>query len=184
MAALMHDSVLAALIAAARTETPRERQLAVQMAREALTRLANADSAAEEGSDAPVSLDGVADEIERLAHDLGLELRVDRAPAAGVPPLTGRVAHAIVLAAAQAVANSVEHADAVGITVSLAPIGTRGVSVVVRDEGPGFDLAQIPPDRLGIRGSVIARLDAVGGHARIDSAAGGTTVTLTWEPAA
>ena len=184
VAGLMHDSVLAALIAAARTETPRERQLAVQMAREALTRLANADSAAEEGSDAPVSLDGVADEIERLAHDLGLELRVDRAPAAGVPPLTGRVAHAIVLAAAQAVANSVEHADAVGITVSLAPIGARGVSVVVRDEGPGFDLAQIPPDRLGIRGSVIARLDAVGGHARIDSAAGGTTVTLTWEPAA
>ncbi|HET8928525.1 MAG TPA: ATP-binding protein [Microbacterium sp.] len=184
VAGLMHDSVLAALIAAARTQTPRERQLAVQMAREALTRLANADSAAEEGSDEPVSIDGIADEIERLARDLGLRLRVDRAPAEGVPPLTGRVAHAIVLATAQAVANSVEHADAAGIAVSLAPMGASGVSVVVRDEGPGFDLALTPPDRLGIRGSIIARLDAVGGHARIDSAHGGTTVTLTWEQVA
>ena len=183
VAGLMHDSVLAALIAAARTQTARERQLAVQMAREALTRLANTDSAAEEGPDEPMPADGVADEIERLARDLGLELEVDRAAARAVPPLTGRVARAFVLAAAQAIANSVEHADAKGVAVSLAPAGAEGLSVIVRDRGPGFDLARIPPDRLGIRGSIIARLDAVGGDAHIDSGPGGTTVTLSWEPA-
>lgn len=182
VAGLMHDSVLAALIAAARTETPRERQLAVQMAREALTRLANADSAAEEGSDAPVPPGRIADELERHARDLGLDLRVDRARAAGIPSLTGRAAHALVLAGAQALANSVEHADAAGVSVSLAPVGERGLSVAIRDEGRGFDLALIPPDRLGIRGSIIARLDAVGGHAHIDSGPHGTTVTLSWEP--
>ena len=53
VAALMHDSVLAALIAAERADTPRERTLAVAMAREALTRLANTEQDAEEGSDEP-----------------------------------------------------------------------------------------------------------------------------------
>ena len=64
VAALMHDSVLAALIAAERAETPRERTLAVAMAREALTRLANTEQDAGEGSDEPVGVDVVADEIE------------------------------------------------------------------------------------------------------------------------
>jgi hypothetical protein len=49
VAALMHDSVLAALIAAERAATPREEALAVAMAREALTRLANAEQDAGEG---------------------------------------------------------------------------------------------------------------------------------------
>jgi hypothetical protein len=48
VAALMHDSVLAALIAAERAR-PREEALAVAMAREALTRLANAEQDAGEG---------------------------------------------------------------------------------------------------------------------------------------
>jgi len=56
-----------------------------------------------------------------------------------------------------------------------------GVAVRVRDAGPGFDVAAIPADRLGIRGSIDARLAAVGGRSEIDSHAGGTTVTLEWE---
>src|SRR5690606_1430138 len=43
VAALMHDSVLAALITAERADSERERELAVVMAREALTRLANTE---------------------------------------------------------------------------------------------------------------------------------------------
>ncbi|MDQ0648950.1 hypothetical protein QFZ53_003146 [Microbacterium natoriense] len=45
MSALMHDSVLAALIAGERAESERARDLAVAMAREALTRLANTEAA-------------------------------------------------------------------------------------------------------------------------------------------
>ncbi|MFT4221295.1 MAG: ATP-binding protein [Microbacterium sp.] len=184
VAGLMHDSVLAALIAASRTESPRERHLAVQMAREALTRLANADSTAEEGSDAPVTVAGIANEIERVASDLGVVIRVRREDAAGTPAIPGRVAHALVLAAAQAVANSVQHADAKGLQVSLAREGETGLSVAVRDRGPGFDLGSIPPDRLGIRGSIIARMDAVGGQAVVEPGPAGTTVVLTWEASA
>lgn len=184
VASLMHDSVLAALIAASRTQTPRERQLAVQMAREALTRLANTDSTSEEGSDAPVTVAAVANDIERVARDQGVVLRVEREAAAGAPAIPGRIAHALVLAAAQAVANSAQHAQAKGLAVSMSRQGAAGVVVTVRDRGEGFDLEAIPTDRLGIRGSIVARMDAVGGRATVDSTPLGTTVSLSWEPVA
>ncbi|MCD2169134.1 MULTISPECIES: ATP-binding protein [Microbacterium] len=182
VAALMHDSVLGALLAAERASTPRERTLAVSMAREALTRLANAEKDPLEGSDEPVAALRLADDIEAAARELGVELTVARAVEEGTPRVPGRVARALVLAALQAVANAVQHADAQGLTVLLTGSTTPGgVAVRVRDTGPGFDVAAIPADRLGIRGSIDARLAAVGGRSEIDSHAGGTTVTLEWE---
>ena len=115
----MHDSVLAALIAAERASTPRERDLAVGMAREALTRLANAEGGGEEGSDEPVSRAHIADEVERAAHDLGVDLVVARTDLDRRPVVPGRVARALVLAATQAVANAVQHAGGVGLAASV-----------------------------------------------------------------
>ncbi len=182
VAALMHDSVLGALLAAERASTPRERTLAVSMAREALTRLANAEKDALEGSDEPVPASRLADEIESAAGELGVRLRVDRELDEGTPRVPGRVARAIVLAALQAVANAVQHADARGLTVQLTGTASpAGVAVRVSDTGAGFDVTAIAPDRLGIRGSIHARLAAVGGRSDIESHAGGTTVTLEWE---
>ncbi|MDQ1177100.1 signal transduction histidine kinase [Microbacterium sp. SORGH_AS 421] len=182
VAALMHDSVLGALLAADRATTPRERTLAVSMAREALTRLANAEKDSLEGSDEPVSALRLAEDIEASARDLGVDLTVVRHVDEGTPYVPGRIARALVLAAMQAVANAVQHADAQGLTVQLTGYASPGsVSVRVRDTGPGFDIASIPADRLGIRGSIDARLAAVGGRSEIDSHAGGTTVTLEWE---
>lgn len=181
VAALMHDSVLAALIAAERARTPREQQLAVSMAREALTRLANAESDDPEGSDEPVTREWIAEGIERSAHELGVPLEVARLglgrhEQAAVP---GRVARAVVLAATQAIANAVQHADGAGLVVTVSPAG-GGVRVEVSDTGPGVDVAAIPSDRLGIRASIFARMAAVGGEATIASGNGGTTVAMTW----
>lgn len=182
VAALMHDSVLGALLAAERATTPRERTLAVSMAREALTRLANAEKDALEGSDEPVPAVRLADDIEAAAGELGVQLHVVRQLEEGTPRVPGRVARALVLAALQAVANAVQHADAQGLTVQVTGSASPGgVAVRVRDTGSGFDVAAIAPDRLGIRGSIHARLAAVGGRSDIDSHAGGTTVTLEWE---
>lgn len=58
-----------------------------------------------------------------------------------------------------------------------------GVEVEVRDSGPGFDLDDIPADRLGITASIIARMAAVGGTARIHSDRTGTRITLRWSEA-
>jgi len=182
VAALMHDSVLGALLAAERASTPRERTLAVSMAREALTRLANAEKDALEGSDEPVDATRLADDIETSARELGVELTVVRRVQPGSPRVPGRVARALVLAAMQAVANAVQHAEARSLVVELAGFADPGsVTVRVRDAGGGFDLDAIPDDRLGIRGSILARVTAVGGRSDIDSGPSGTTVTLEWQ---
>ncbi|QCQ15373.1 sensor histidine kinase [Microbacterium sp. RG1] len=181
VAALMHDSVLAALLAAERAETPRERDLAVSMAREALTRLANTDRDVGEGSDAPVPAEAIVADIRRTIDDAHCpaELVVDLDP--DTPEVPGRVARALALAAAQAISNAVEHAAGAGLVVRVSGSARPGrVVIVVADSGPGFDIDDVPADRLGIRASILARVSAFGGSADVVSSKDGTRVTMTW----
>jgi len=179
MSALMHDSVLAALIAAERAEGERARDLAVGMAREALTRLANTEAAvAQEGSDEPVSASQVVVELRRALSELGADAIVEERGGAGLIP--GRVARALVLAARQALGNAVTHAHGRGLHIVAEGRGDEGISVTISDAGPGFDLAAIGPDRLGIRASILARMAGVAGTAEIESGASGTVVSLGW----
>ncbi|MAP62872.1 MAG: ATP-binding protein [Microbacterium sp.] len=181
VAALMHDSVLAALIAAERADTPREQALAVSMAREALTRLANTDRDASEGSDAARTPDSIADEIEAGSREMGADLTVRRRVAEDVGDVPGRVARSVVLAATQAVLNSLQHAAAAGLEVSLEASGDPATVVVeIVDDGDGFDVGAVPDDRLGIRASIIARMAAVSGTGIVSSGADGTRVHLEW----
>jgi signal transduction histidine kinase len=181
VAALMHDSVLAALIASERADTERERTLAVAMAREALTRFANTEQGAEEGSDEPTDARALADAVERAAENLGAAPERSRDIDPGTPALPGRVARALTLAATQAVANAVEHARGQGLAVRVSGRPDR-IAVIVSDTGDGFDLHAIPDDRLGIRASIVARVAAVGGIATVEPTPEGTTVTLEWRP--
>ncbi|MGC7546898.1 ATP-binding protein, partial [Pandoraea pneumonica] len=89
------------------------------------------------------------------------------------PTVPGRVARAVVLAATQAVSNAIVHAHGEGLRVGLRADRQR-LRVQVIDRGPGFDPAGIPDDRLGIRGSIVARVAAVGGRARVRTGTGGT----------
>ncbi len=179
VAALMHDSVLAALLAAERAQSPRERLLAATMAREALTRLANAERDVGEGSDEPVRPECIAEVIQTQAADLAVGLSVTRDVDADAAVVPGRTARALALAATQAIANAVQHAGGQGLTVGLRA-DARGVVIEVKDAGGGFDPRRVPEDRLGIRGSIVARMAAHGGRARIDTTDEGTTVTLEW----
>ncbi len=182
VAALMHDSVLAALLAAERADSPREYDLAVSMAREALTRLANTDRDVGEGSDSPVRVEAIAAGLPSVLADHGLDDRSVRAQIdVGAPEVPGRVARGLVLAATQAISNAVEHVNAVGLEVSVVAQAFPGeVTVTVSDSGEGFDMEGVPLDRLGIRASILARVTAFGGTAHVESGAGGTVVTLRW----
>ncbi|GAT74890.1 signal transduction histidine kinase [Microbacterium sp. HM58-2] len=179
MSALMHDSVLAALIAAERAEGERAQDLAVAMAREALTRLANTEAAvAQEGSDEPVSTAQIVVELRRALSELGADAIVEEIGGVGLIP--GRVARALVLAVRQALGNAVTHAGGRGLHVVAEGMGDEGIVVTVSDTGPGFDIDGIGADRLGIRASIFARMAGVAGTADIDSGEHGTTVTLGW----
>jgi signal transduction histidine kinase len=180
MSALMHDSVLAALIAAERAESERAKELAVAMAREALTRLANTEAAvAQEGSDEPVGTAQIVVELRRALSEFGADAIVEERGGIGLIP--GRAARALVLAARQAVGNSVTHANGRGLHIIAEGHGDEGIGVTVSDTGPGFDVEAIGADRLGIRASIFARMAGVAGTADVQSDEHGTTVTLGWE---
>lgn len=181
MSALMHDSVLAALIAAERADSEREHDLAEAMAREALTRLANTEaSIAQEGNDEPVSRAQIVSELRRTLSELGADAVVEeRGVAAAVP---GKVARAMVLAARQAIGNAMEHAAGRGLHIIAESAQPDRLRVTVLDAGPGFDPDAIGEDRLGIRASIEARMAAIAGTSEISSNAQGTTIALGWEP--
>ncbi|MCK8478896.1 ATP-binding protein [Microbacterium aurugineum] len=180
MSALMHDSVLAALIAAERAEGERAEELAVAMAREALTRLANTEAAvSQEGTDEPVGIAQIVVELRRSLSELGADAIVEERGGIGMIP--GRAARALVLAARQAIGNAVSHANSRGLHIIVEARGDQGISVTVSDTGPGFDITAIGADRLGIRASIFARMAGVAGTADIRSDEQGTTVVLGWE---
>jgi signal transduction histidine kinase len=75
--------------------------------------------------------------------------------------------------------NVLRHAGATIAELELVE-GDEALTVMVTDQGRGFDPQTVPADRLGLRMSVEHRLAAVGGTARIWSAPGeGTSVLLT-----
>ena len=84
---------------------------------------------------------------------------------------------ALVAALREAIVNAVRHAGApVQVYVESGP---DAVEAFVRDRGPGFDLAGVPADRLGVRESIIARMERYGGSAVVRSRPGeGTEVRL------
>ncbi|MCE0536735.1 PspC domain-containing protein [Kineosporia rhizophila] len=85
---------------------------------------------------------------------------------------------ALLSALREAVANAARHAggESVRVYVECMP---DGIEAFVRDRGPGFDLAAVPEDRLGVRESIIGRMERHGGSARIRSEEGeGTEVRL------
>ena len=85
----------------------------------------------------------------------------------------------LVAAAREAMLNAARHAGGT-VTVYLES-GARGIELSVTDRGPGFAIADIPEDRLGVRESIIGRMRRVGGNASIRPGPGGagTEILLT-----
>lgn len=73
-----------------------------------------------------------------------------------------------------------------GVKVAQIVLGQeKGEStIMVIDEGVGFDPAAVPEDRLGLRVSVTQRVEAVGGYVRVWSSPGNGTSVLISVPAA
>jgi signal transduction histidine kinase/phage shock protein PspC (stress-responsive transcriptional regulator) len=129
-----------------------------------------ADEDAQSGS-LSWALQGIAGEVE-AEHTVAVEVvtvgdaDVDEA----LRPL--------VLATREAVSNAARHAG-VGQVDVYAEVSPAAVEVFVKDRGAGFDLAQVPGDRQGVRGSIVDRMERHGGSAVVKSTPGvGTEVVL------
>ncbi len=94
-------------------------------------------------------------------------------------PLPPDVTVAFYRIAQEAMNNMVRHAEAARAWVTLTGSG-EAAELVVRDDGRGFDLANVGPEQLGLR-IMGERAEAIGARLRIDSAAGrGAAITATW----
>lgn len=90
---------------------------------------------------------------------------------------------AMVAAAKEAMVNAAKSSGASTVSV-FAEAGEAGVEAFVRDRGVGFDLERVPPDRHGIRESIIGRMARHGGRATIRSGPTGTEIALSMSRAA
>lgn len=178
--AIVHDSVLTTFLSAARAVTPESTSLAAAMAGNAIGHLRDA-AAAGPGVEGEVSAGVVAGRIADTATTMAGHIAV-RVQEPGTASMPIPVAEALYSAAVQAMVNSLQHAGAAALRwVEVRGAGRDGILVEVGDRGAGFDLEDVPSERLGVRISIIERLASAGGHAEIASqVGGGTTVTLRW----
>lgn len=89
---------------------------------------------------------------------------------------TGRSFPWVLAAAREAMLNAARHAGGeVSVYVELS---ATTLDVYVRDRGPGFDPERVPAGRLGVRESIIGRMQRHGGTATVTSGDTGTQVHL------
>jgi signal transduction histidine kinase len=94
--------------------------------------------------------------------------------------LPGAAAAALGGALTESLENVARHAGTDRAEVRV-EVDAAAVRVTVRDEGAGFEPADVPPGRLGLARSVRERMAEVDGQAEVESAPGaGTVVRLAW----
>lgn len=192
--ALVHDHILSALLLASRVGDPAQASLeddaVTAVRRHSATALDTLDEIARPQTlprIEPLSTSALFALLERQVRALVPDALV-LGTGSRTSPVDGQVAHTIVAAATEAVRNSLRHA---GRTAGDGtPVARRvtlhcseeGVTTAIIDNGSGFDPAAVPDRRLGLRGSIIRRMESLdGGSAQVDSAIGeGTRVTLSW----
>ncbi len=183
VAAHVHDSVLHTLTLIQRNaENANEvRRLARAQERDLRTWLYKPEGTGKDEADEPTTL---ADAVRRNAaevedkHGVPIEVVV-----VGDCPLDERIS-AQMQAAREAMVNAAKYGGEGGAVQVFAEVEGKTVFVSVRDRGPGFDLGSIPADRMGVRESIIGRMERNGGTARLRAVPdGGTEVELEMERA-
>lgn len=171
LAAHIHDSVLHTLtLIQRRAEDPREVQRLARVQERALRSWLYQRPADAETTVSP-ALERVAAEVEE-EHGVPIEV-----VCVGDCPMDDGLT-AQLRAAREAMVNASKYAGSDDISV-FGEVEEKEVLVFVRDRGAGFDLDAIPEDRMGVRGSILGRMERHGGSARIRTEPGeGTEVQL------
>ncbi|HEY8590251.1 MAG TPA: histidine kinase [Naasia sp.] len=178
--ALVHDDVLGTLLSAARARDSKSQALARISAERAIRHLQDA----QEGFGTATTVIPPREFVDRLSEIsrlLPVPFAMDAVVAPDAVPLPINVVESVLAAAQQAMTNSANHAGADATRSVFAEVGAEGLTVRITDDGRGFSLEAVSAERLGVRVSVIGRVESVGGAAVVRSAPGeGTVVELTW----
>jgi signal transduction histidine kinase/phage shock protein PspC (stress-responsive transcriptional regulator) len=172
VAAHLHDSVLQTLALIQRKADDPRAVVALARAQERDLRSWLYEDTAAPTSSLRAALEDAAGQVETL-HGVPVEVVL-----VGDAPLDEGLG-ALVRASREAMLNAARHSGASSVDV-YAEVDGRQVEVFVRDRGSGFDPDGVPADRLGLRGSVVGRMERHGGRATVRSTLGeGTEVHLS-----
>ncbi|HEX7833877.1 MAG TPA: ATP-binding protein [Pseudolysinimonas sp.] len=124
---------------------------------------------------------GLRNEIMRMVSEFqwrGLSIHVTGS-GSGVYRLRPDVARALVGSLAAALENVLRHSGASVAELELI-YDEDAITVMITDQGAGFEPETVASDRLGVRSSIVQRMESVGGSARIWSSPGsGTSIMLS-----
>jgi len=171
MAAHLHDSVLQTLALIQRTGDPKHMVTLARGQERELRSWLYGRNTNDDTERLGSTIETLAAKIEQT-HNVPVDVvRV------GDAPLTEHT-RALAAATGEAIVNAARHASADHVSVYI-EAGAQVIEVFVSDQGCGFDIEAIPPDRRGIKDSIIGRMTRHGGTAEITSQVGeGTEVRL------
>ena len=177
--ALVHDKVLTTLLLASKAQTPEEQKAVADLAVTAITKL---NEAQRDQSTETVAGSSFLAALEKIGQSQAADLAVtvtDHQPI----EIPGPVAQALTEAMLQAIVNSQQHSGPNTSRELHLKTSRSGIKIVIKDHGRGFRLSRVPKSRLGVRTSIIRRVELVGGRAFVDSKPGaGATIILEWSP--
>jgi signal transduction histidine kinase len=181
--AFTHDDVLATLLAASQ-DGARPSDLTRSSAQRTLEKMDQFRL------DLPVQEFLTVAELEAhlrtAAKAAGFTLRSNLTAASNDLPIPIEVADALTEAQTEAMRNSMRHgvwSDGRSVhREAHATIHDSSLEIVITDDGRGFNPNRVGIDRLGVRLSILQRVNSQpGGHAIVQSSKGaGTTVVLRW----
>lgn len=161
MAAHLHDSVLQTLALIQRAKAPREMATLARTQERELRAWLYGRAPSVRGGRLRDAIDAMASRIERR-HQVRVETVV-----VGDAELDERV-RALVAACTEAALNAAKHSGALEVSVYLEAEADT-ITAFIRDQGRGFNPAEVSADRRGIDESIVARMTRHGGTAEINS---------------
>jgi signal transduction histidine kinase len=175
---LIHDSVLTALISATQAKSDEEVKASAELAGTALRKLSEAQNL--EGDTESVYCSELFDSIILAAERIDPQIRAKKNCTTSIS-VDSEAVSALTEATLQAIHNSIMHAGPKASRELSLKSSKAGIKVVILDDGKGFRVSQVNRGRLGIKTSIIGRMQSVGGSAHVVSQPGqGTTVVLEW----
>lgn len=172
----LHDSVLQTLtlIQQQSDDPARTRRLARRQERELRSWLYGTPSSTNEGLRLTPALEHAAAAVEG-----DTDVIIDVVAVGDVDDLAIDQVEPLIAATREAMLNAARHSGAGRVSVYAERIADR-LQVYIRDEGVGFDPAEVGTDRHGVSDSIVGRMERAGGSASVRSDSGsGTEVELS-----